>query len=244
MHTVVARPDGECAAGDGRVCIGMYRVVARVQCKGTACDVNGRLKSCFLRPVAGSLQALAAVGVGKCVVPHAVALPGLDIKGAAVDVQRGVRLNSVSVNVNIKGAAVDGNRTCGLGVNHGSLGFVRRVGRALNAVVGGFDNIGSLIKNDTAVAGNAVVDRRAGSGCAVILRVAADVNRAALVKDEGSGCAALDAVLRVGDDIQITVAAEGNNRAAFHLDRRAFKRFGNGNVCGCFICRILVIGEC
>ena len=80
MHTVVARPDGEAAAGHSGICVGMHRVVACVQSKGAACDGEGRLNTGFLSAVAGRLQALAAVFVGKGIVPYAVALPLLEIK--------------------------------------------------------------------------------------------------------------------------------------------------------------------
>ena len=225
VHTVVACLDGKGAAGDGSVRVGMNRVITRIQRKGTACDIQSGLDACLFRAVAGGFQPLAAVGVCQRIVPYAVTLPCLDIKGSAVDVQLGIALDAVAVNVDIKGTAVDRDCSRGIGVDGSSLGCIRRVGSALDAVVGGFDNKCSLIDDDTAVAGNAVVDRGTDGRRAIVFRVAADIDRTALVKDQRSGRAALDTVLRIGDDIQIAVAAEGNRGAAFDLDRRALKCF-------------------
>ena len=136
MHTVVTCLNGEGAACHGHIRIGVDSVVTRVQCEGAACDVERRLDPCFLGTVAGRLQALTAVFIREGIVPHAVALPCADIKGTAVDVQRGISLDAVTVNVDIEGAAVDGNGARRLGVNSGSFGFIGRVGRALDAVVG------------------------------------------------------------------------------------------------------------
>ena len=88
----------------------------------------------------------------------------MNIECAAVNVQRGVSLNSVAVNINIECAAVDCHRACGLGVDNRSLGFVCGVGSTLNSVVCGFDYICALVDYDTSVAGYAIVDSRAG-GC-------------------------------------------------------------------------------
>ena len=243
MHAVVARLDEEGAAGDGGVSVGMDGVVARIQRKAAARDVERGFKPCLFGTVAGGFQTLAAVGVCQRIVPHAVALPRHNIKGAAVDVQRGICLNAVAVDVDVKGAAVDRDGACGIRVDRRSLGLVRRVGGALDAVACGFDHIGSLIDDDTAVAGDAVVDRSACGRRAVVFRVAADVDRAALVEDQRGGGAALDTVLRVGNELKASAAAEGHNRAALDLDRRAFKGVRDVCVGGCLICGILVVGE-
>ena len=106
------------------------------------------------------------------------------VKCAAVDVERSVGLNAVAVNIYVKGTAVDGDRACGIGINSCSLGLVRCVGSALNAVVSGFYNEGSLTDDDAAVAADAVVYRRAGGGRAVVFCAAADIDRSALVEDQ------------------------------------------------------------
>ena len=57
-------------------------VVARIQHKGTARDIERRLDSCFFGSVSGCLESLTTVFIGKCIVPYAVPLPCLDINGS------------------------------------------------------------------------------------------------------------------------------------------------------------------
>ena len=208
----------------------MNRIIACIQRKGTSRDIQSGFDARFFGAVSGRFQSLTAVGVGKSVVPHAVALPCADIKGTAVDVERGVRLYAVTVYVDIECTAVDGDGACRFCVDHGAFCLIRRVGSTLDAVVRGFDDVCALIDDDTAVTGDAVIDRRAGGGSAVILRVAAYIDLTAPVKDQLCCRAALDAVLGVGDDIQITITAEGHCRAALDLDCRALKGFGYGRI--------------
>ena len=243
MHTVVARLNGEGAAGHGHIRVGMNCVVACIQREGTARDIQRRLDPRFFGTVSGRLQALTAVFIREGIVPHAVALPGANIKGASVDIQRGVRLDAVAVYIDVKGTAVDGDGARRLGVDHRSFCLIGRVGCAPDAVVRGFDDVGTLIDDDTAVTADTVVDRSARGGRAVIFRVAADIDRTALIKNQLGRRAALDTVLRVGDDIQVSVAAEGHRRAALDLDRRALKGFGYGRIGGGLVRGILVIGE-
>ena len=172
MHAVVACLDSKGTSGHGRVRVGVDRVVARVQREATACDIQSGLDACLFRSIAGGFQALTTVRIGKGIIPYAVTLPCLDIKGTAVDIQLGICLYTVAVNINVKGTAVDRDRTRGISVDGSSFGCIRRVGSALDAVVGGFDDKCSLIDDDTAVAGDAVIDSRARGRSSIVFAAA------------------------------------------------------------------------